>query len=870
MDPLRDQLQQALGQTYRIDRELGGGGMSRVFLSTETALDRRVVLKVLPPELASGVSIERFKREISLAAKLQHAHIVPLLSTGDANGLPWFAMPFVDGASLRTRLGAGELPIADVVHTLRDVASALAYAHGKGVVHRDIKPENILLAEGGAAVTDFGVAKALVDAGAEHGSTLTSVGVALGTPAYMAPEQIAGDGRTDHRADIYALGVVAYEMLCGHDPFAGRSPQATMAAHMTEDATPVERLRPATPPALAQLVLRCMAKSAADRVQSAQEIVNALDGLSTPSGTMPMGAASRVAYPAASTPSMRRTARMAAIALGVAVVAVGAWYATQRSGGGAPVTNLRRVAVVPFENLTGDKALDVVGRVASEELSRSIAQTDSADVVDGNVVLMALGDAAQSSESMVARVAKATGAGIVVRGSYSKAGDSLRMQVSVIDAKTGKVLRALDPTTGTVSDPMVAIAALRERLLGSIVSGDLARKVTIGSAPPKYSAYLEHLAGLAMAAKSQTASRAFFERAIALDSTFVTPYIALANTHAITGSYADADAVIVRLRAQRDRLSSVDRLAIDYFDEFLVGNLTESLKSSQELYRRTGDLFWAALAPYSALAILRPAEALDALRASDSFAIKVGWIGQIDGEAIAHHLLADYRKELESLDRGIALLPQFTAQYTATKFRAYAGLHDFAAARTLADTLLALRSDRGSIDGLNTVASAAWEFDAHGDSAGGQLLTQQALDWARSNALPKPSILWERSVGSLWLFAGELDSAAAHFARALPDTSIYGIGTAAYLAMIAARRNDVARARAVSDSMAANVPKWDRGRTPYWRAAILAELGDRAEAVRVLTVAPSQGARMDFWHRNLALRSLRGYAPYEALITPKK
>ena len=194
MDPLRDQLQQALGQTYHLDRELGGGGMSRVFLSTETALDRLVVLKVLPPELASGVSIERFKREISLAAKLQHAHIVPLLSTGDANGLPWFAMPFVDGQSLRTRLGAGELPISDVVHTLRDVASALAYAHGKGVVHRDIKPENILLAEGGAAVTDFGVAKALVDAGAEHGATLTSVGVALGTPAYMAPEQIAPTG----------------------------------------------------------------------------------------------------------------------------------------------------------------------------------------------------------------------------------------------------------------------------------------------------------------------------------------------------------------------------------------------------------------------------------------------------------------------------------------------------------------------------------------------------------------------------------------------------------------------------------------------------------------------------------------------------
>ncbi|MEP6781183.1 MAG: serine/threonine-protein kinase [Gemmatimonadaceae bacterium] len=185
MDSLRESLQQALSATYRIDRELGGGGMSRVFLVTELALDRRVVLKVLPPELAGGVSVDRFKREISVAARLQHAHIVPLLSAGDANGLPWFTMPYVDGESLRTRLAGGELPIADVVRLLRDVASALTYAHGKGVVHRDIKPDNVLLAEGGAQVTDFGVAKAMADAAEESGTTLTAVGLALGTPAYM-------------------------------------------------------------------------------------------------------------------------------------------------------------------------------------------------------------------------------------------------------------------------------------------------------------------------------------------------------------------------------------------------------------------------------------------------------------------------------------------------------------------------------------------------------------------------------------------------------------------------------------------------------------------------------------------------------------
>ena len=224
--PLQDQLQQTLGTEYTIERELGGGGMSRVFLATDTTLGRRVVIKALPPELAAAVSEERFRREIQLAAQLQHPHIVPLLTAGAAHGLPFFTMPFVAGESLRARLSReGRLPIRDVQAILRDVAQALAYAHENGVVHRDIKPDNIMLSGGVALVTDFGVAKALRDA--EKGSGVTSTGLALGTPAYMAPEQATADPHSDQRADLYALGAVADEMLCGTMLFPGRSPQAT-------------------------------------------------------------------------------------------------------------------------------------------------------------------------------------------------------------------------------------------------------------------------------------------------------------------------------------------------------------------------------------------------------------------------------------------------------------------------------------------------------------------------------------------------------------------------------------------------------------------------------------------------------------------
>ena len=218
--------------------------MSRVFFAREVALDRAVVIKMLPPEYAAGVSTARFQREIATAARLQHPHIVPLLAAGQAGDTPWFAMPYVEGQSLRRLLERGELPIPQTVRILRDVASALAYAHEHGVVHRDIKPDNVLLSDGTAVVTDFGVAKALAEAGPSgEGSGLTSVGMAMGTPAYMPPEQIAGDARLDHRADIYAFGMMAYEMLTGRHPFADRGAQQMIAAQMVELPPPVEQLR---------------------------------------------------------------------------------------------------------------------------------------------------------------------------------------------------------------------------------------------------------------------------------------------------------------------------------------------------------------------------------------------------------------------------------------------------------------------------------------------------------------------------------------------------------------------------------------------------------------------------------------------------
>jgi tetratricopeptide (TPR) repeat protein/tRNA A-37 threonylcarbamoyl transferase component Bud32 len=285
----RDALQNGLGSAYRIRQELGGGGMSRTYIAEETALGRNVVLKALSPELSAGLNVDRFNREIHLAAVLQHAFIVPLLAAGIIDGQPWYTMPLIQGEPLRARLSReGMVPASATARILRDISEALAYAHAQGVVHRDIKPDNILLSGAHALVTDFGVAKALW-ASTAAGSEGTGVGMAIGTPAYMAPEQAVGDPATDHRADLYALGVMAYEMLAGRPMFSGRSPAQLLAAHATESPESLAKVAPGVPTDLLALVDQLLAKHPNDRPSRAQDVADALSAMITrwTSGELP-------------------------------------------------------------------------------------------------------------------------------------------------------------------------------------------------------------------------------------------------------------------------------------------------------------------------------------------------------------------------------------------------------------------------------------------------------------------------------------------------------------------------------------------------------------------------------------------------------
>jgi serine/threonine-protein kinase len=679
-DPF-EQLKQAMAGQYRLERELGRGGMAVVYLAHDLKHDRPVALKVLLPELAASLGPERFLREIQLAARLQHPHILTVLDSGNVAGQLWFTMPYVEGESLRDRLRRErQLPIDDAVQIAREAARALDYAHQHGVVHRDIKPENILLTrDGSTLVADFGIARALA---AEE--QLTQTGMTVGTPAYMSPEQAAGDPTVDGRSDIYSLGCTLYEMLAGEPPFTGPTAQAVLMRRFTDTPRPLHEARETVPPAVEQVVTRALARAPADRFASAGQLAQALQpSMATPTAVRTVSTPA-TAGPTAPTavagtgaaPARRRRVPVAAVSLGLGfLIGLGVLFAWHQSRPAeASATGVRRIAVLPFEN---------VGNVDDAYFADGVS-----DAVRGKLAaIRGLEVTARSSAEQYRKgqkpmqvVGRELGVDYVLTGTvrWAKAADGTsRVEVSpeLVDVAPGHTpsTRWQQPFVASMSDVFQVQADIATRVasaldvaIGDSTKQQLAERPT--KSLPAYDAYLrgrsyEQRARLNVERQTMYIARQMYERAIHEDSTFGLAWagLAQADIYIFQGDRADT-AVQSRARAAAERAVALAptaaeaRIALSAYYRIVTGDPTraeEALEAAVKLDGKNPELLqswawsqWERGRRDSAVATIRRAMALDPRSAPRALA---------GGDILAS--VGRYEEATAAFDRAIALAP---------------------------------------------------------------------------------------------------------------------------------------------------------------------------------------------------------------------
>jgi TolB-like protein/Flp pilus assembly protein TadD len=647
-------LQEGLAGRYTVERELGRGGMAAVFLARDLRHDRLVALKVLHPELAMSIGTDRFAREIRFAARLQHPHILPVHDSGDVPGtggeptLLWFSMPYIDGESLRERLARDrQLPLTEAIRITREVAEALEYAHRQGLIHRDVKPENILLSGGHALVADFGVARALAPGTGEH-AALTGTGLAIGTPAYMSPEQATGDQSLDHRSDLYSLGCVLYEMLAGEPPFAGPTAQVILARVLTEQPRPLRSIRPGVPPVIEKIVAGAIARSPADRYPSLAEFSRELEAASAQITTPGSGTL-------APTPVRRRRMPLfAVLGLGL-LLGIGVLFAWRERQSGTPADGPVLLAVLPFENM-GDSGDAYFADGMTDEVRGKLSS-----LPDFQVIARASSSQYRGTTKPLKDVARELGVRYLLTGTvrWIKTGGANRVQVRpelVEVVKSGATVGRWERPFDAALDDVFKVQADIAGQVAVALKGELAAAAmpTTAAAPTgNVAAYDEFLRGEqsyygSSGSVSLRQAADHYQAATTLDTAFARAWSRLAMVQA--SMYINSDASLAGAEAARTAAEKALRLAPKLPESYLaLGNYYSLVRAD----------FPHAVEQYNTGLVIAPAHAelLGALGLAEQ------GLGKVD-DALAHMrqgLALDPRSLLYT--RRLARLLNYTRRY---------------------------------------------------------------------------------------------------------------------------------------------------------------------------------------------------------------
>jgi tRNA A-37 threonylcarbamoyl transferase component Bud32/tetratricopeptide (TPR) repeat protein len=830
-DGSRAQLTRALGDRYTVGDVLGRGGSATVYLALEHKHERPVVLKVLHPEVAMQVGAQRFLGEVRIAAQLAHPHILPLIDSGEVDGLLYYVMPHLGGETLRTRLARrGALPPSEAVALLRDIAEALGAVHAAGIVHRDLKPENVLCAGDHAYLLDFGIA---VKKGAWD-TRHTHEGVVVGTVGYMSPEQAAGRF-VDPSSDVFTWGVMAREMLSGRGPLDG---------HTTLDD-------PSLPAALVGLVRQALDSDPSRRPATAGELVERLNALSvTPAAT-----------PAVPRPRRRARPRNVAVILLIALGALGVWQWQRAAGGEAGLRS--PVAIAPLRNETGDTSLAIWGRMASDWLTQGLHESALVHVVPWPTVRLASEQLAASDPAREAppdALAREVGAGTLVTGSYYLSGGRLRFRLDVTDAARRELIGSLPSIEAPQDSAEQAIRELRERLMGlfAVQLDERASSLPgLTTRPPTFRAYQSFDRGLALYnQQNYGAAAAEFRQAWSVDTSFPVPLIYAAMAHWNQGDFPWVDTLVTTAQRMRSRLSTYDQLQVDYLAARLAsdGNraiaagtrATEIAPESRAAYNLGRDL----IAMDRALEGRRILEAIDPDRG-----LMKGWPSYWTQLTHACHLTADHGAELAAAR---AMRQRFPDARVAWVLEARA----LAAARrtTALDSLLAVTAALPAATYWShgaALVTAGEELTVHHDSTLGRRYLDDGIAWLqqqlRTDAGRREHRYWLGSAfydEARWLDADTL-FAALH--REFPDRHVYQ-GLAALTRAHRGYTRDAV-------TILGPAPSYARGDHTMYRARLAAITGDTAAARTLYRQSLDEVSDGFAWLHAGAFRDLRYLPP---------